>query len=310
MDEGSQAAERATVEETVREWLEGMGEERPRSYLGGRVREWSDLRGPLPWMDRYLLTTTIEHIGTARIDGDSASVEVRASLNYAFKRGTSTRTQSYDGLVTLERRDGLWLVCDHAIDGRRRTESIVIGPLAEQEHDGVLVRVLGFERTTSFTQFSVQLVNSTPDPVRLKHAYALVEDQAMWERLGFEASDTPSRESMTILLGSRHAVQLGETMLALALDVRCGMRRLPFRLSVPAAVPAELVAQPPPRRLPILRSSPLRGVLPWVAVMALLAWWGGWFAIIVPVVYLSLWYLTERINGRLPPRLDPGPVRV
>ena len=168
------------------------------------------------------------------------------------------------------------------------------------------VRVEGFDRLASFTQFAVTLENTGEERLVLEHAYALVEDQVLLERLSFDAGGPiEPGESRTVPLTSHHSISLRETLLALALDVRAGRKRLPFLLRVPPEKPDDLVPQPPPRRLPVFRSTSFRRLIPWIAAAIVLFWWDRWFALAVPIVYFSLWYLGIRTTGKLPKRLDP-----
>ena len=301
MDELSPRDERGVVLDVVRRWLAGSDPEDDDSNTDGVLAEWERLRGPNPWSSLYDAEHEIEQLEVLEIDAARAVVALRSPHRHTLKRGSNVVEQTLEGPVILEKRDGRWRIVDYAIDGRRRSRSIVIGPLAEQRQPGVTVEVLGFDRPAMATQFVVRLTNTGSRDVTLRHAYALVEQQLLWASLGFvQSSPIAPGESATLLLHSGHPMRLEEMLIALAFDVRSGSHRVPFRLNVPPRAPERVVAQPPPSRLPLLRSSPIRGTAPWVVATILLAWWGGWFAIIVPVVYGSLLYLQIRVGGRLP----------
>jgi hypothetical protein len=70
--------------------------------------------------------------------------------------------------------------------------------------------------------------------------------------------------------------------------------------------PVELVAQPAPRRLPPLRASWPRNLLLYAGISAVVAWFYGWLAILVPLSLGLNVYWQLRTRGLLLRRLDPA----
>jgi hypothetical protein len=300
---GDPADERAAVLETVRSFLDGTGDE---GLLGGSLAEWSALRGETPWADRYRFERRCEHAEIVELTDTTAVVDARGTFSGILKRGSWRFDHELHGPVVLEKLDGRWRILDYSFDGRRQAEAIVLGPLAEQHQTGVTARVLAINRSGGTTEFVLELLDTGAGEVRLSHAYALVESQTLWKRLGFRSSGTAADGGAErVLLSGHMALDLDETILAVALDVRTWSGRRPFVMKVPVSTPDEVVAQRPPTILPPLRGTRARQLIPWAAITALLAWWGGWFAIVVPVYLGAYWYWHVRIVGKLPHRLDP-----
>ena len=295
--------DRAAVLETVRVFFTDA-EISSDELLCGPLRDWLELRGELPWYGKFEHLQTLEHAEIVELTETSAVVDVRAEHRAVVKRGFKEYRIRLDGPVALERVDGRWHVADYVSDGRRRVDSIVLGPLAEQEQAGVTVRVLGVDRSMRATQYLVELVNRGADEIRLARAFALFETQTAWARLGFDAGEpVPAGASRTVLLSSENVLELSDHVVAMALQVRAGSRRLPFVLKVPLVRPETVVPQRPPRHMPLLRSTWPRSLVFYAVLTVAAAWFYGWFALAVPLFVALSVYHQIRAVGALPDRL-------
>jgi hypothetical protein len=279
-------------------------EESKDHLLWGPLLDWSRLIGPVSWSKRFETRITLAGAEIVELTATHAVVDVHAQQTSAVVRGSHTDSYSFDGPAVLEKVGTGWRLVDFSMDGRRRLDALVCAPLAEQERGGVTVRVLGVDRTVQSTGFVVDVVNAGKNPVRVRSAFALFETATAWARLNRGSNESiASGESGTVFLASAHTVELTDSLLAIALDVRTTSRRLPFRLKVPVAPPETLIPQRAPRLLPLMRSTWPRSLVAYVALTVGAAWWYGWLAIAVPLyVGLSV-YRSIRVTGRLPERL-------
>src|SRR6266567_8257485 len=133
----------------------------PDEVLGGPLLEWVRLRGSQPWTARFEQNRTLESAELVELTETIAVVMVRAEHHVRIPRGFREYRLRLDGPALLEKRDGRWRVIDFTLDGRRRLEAIVRGQLAEQEQNGVTVRVVGVDRGTSATEFLLEVDNSS-----------------------------------------------------------------------------------------------------------------------------------------------------
>jgi hypothetical protein len=183
--------------------------------------------------------------------------------------------------------------------------TVVLGPLAEQHQPGVTVRVLGLQRTPYATRVAIELADEGAGEVRLKHAYGLVDSQTFWKRLSAGPPWPPESGKQSQVVSVDGELDSEDAMLALALDVRTASGKRPFVLRVPLARPEELVPQRAPQRLPPLRGSWPRHLLWYAVFTAAMAWWSGWFAIVVPLYLAGAYYVQVRSADALPRRLHP-----
>jgi hypothetical protein len=306
-EEGGWAAledDRAEVLDVVRRLFLGETSS-DEELLGGTLLEWERLVGPLPWGDRYEYSRTLERLEIRELDERCATVDAVVRYLATVKRGSRAHEATIEGPVLLDKQDVGWRVVDYRVNGRSRAETVVLGPLAEQRQPGVTARVLGLQRAALATQFAVELVDEGAGDVHVKHAYALVESQMLWKRLSVGGSCPAEDGRQSILASLDEPVDVDETLFAIALDVHSATGKKPFVMRVPVRRPEELVAQPPPRRLPPLRGSWPRHLLVYAAFTAALAWWNGWYAIVVPLFVAGSYYGQVRSCGLLPRRLDP-----
>jgi hypothetical protein len=309
-----QEADRAAVLETVRLYFGGPGEPSD-DLLGGWLYDYSQLMHdpdaepadgvPPPGAMRH--ERTLERAELLELGPERAVVDVRAVLSWKAVHGTFKGSYESRGPAVLEKIDGAWRIVDFDVAGMARSTSIVVGTLAEQHHEGATARVIALDRSPVGTAFVVELVDTGAGPMTLSQSFALVEDQATWARMATRPKDpVPAWGSRRFYALASAVIPITETLIAVALDVRAGSHRLPFLLRVPPVVPEELVPQqPPPRRLPVLRSTSTRGLLVAAAVTAGVAWFYGWVALLVPIFVGLEHYRRVRKAGRLPPRLRP-----
>ena len=155
-----------------------------------------------------------------------AVAELRAGIRVAIARGSWERQLRFDGPAVLEKLDGGWRIVDFTLNGRRRLESIVLGPLAEQTSGEVTVRVLGIDRSSYATEYVVELANAGAEEIKLERAFGLFETQTAWSAVQpRRAAPVPQGESGTAVLHSDNSLQLDDPVLGLALRVRAGGRR-------------------------------------------------------------------------------------
>lgn len=284
----------------------GSSETDPDELLGGILREWATLVGVVPWHSRFEFSRTLERAEIIELTPDHAVVDVHAQFGAQSKRGSLAYHYRADGPVRLESVDGTWQLVDFVLGGRKRSQSIVLGPLAEQDQAGACIRVMGFDRGSLATSFVIEVSDTGAGGVRVANAYALVEADAMWSKLTVASREAlPDGTSRSMYLVSDHPIDLSEKLMAVALDVRSNSGRLPFVVKVPVEQPETVVPQPAPHRLPQLRGSFPRTLIVYAAITAGIAWWYGWFALLVPIyVALNVYWQVRRV-GRLPARLDP-----
>jgi hypothetical protein len=302
---GEGDGERTAVLETVRRYF-GTPDPPVTELLGGELLESETLPEKPSWDDQYEETRVLESAEVVELGPGRAVVDVRAAWTWKVRQGSYAASSRVDGPAVLEKQDGTWRIVDYVVDGRRRSDSLIFGVLAEQQQKGATVRILMVDRAGNGTFFVAELNDIGAGHVRVASAYSLVEHDALWSNLGVGTTEeAPEGGRRTILLHTHHVIDLDEKMMAVALDVRSASGRIPFVLTVPPVAPEDVVPQPPPRRLPLLRRSRSWNLLIAAAVTAAMAWWAGWAAILVPL-YLGLHsYWRIRVAGSLPPRLHP-----
>jgi hypothetical protein len=302
---GEGDGERTAVLETVRRYF-GTPEPPVAELLGGQLLESETLPERPSWDDLYEETRALEFAEVVELGSSRAVVDVRGVWTWTVRQGSHASSSRVDGPAVLEKQDGTWRIVDYVVDGRRRSDSLILGVLAEQQQKGAAVRILMVDRAGTETRFVAELADTGAGHVRIANAYSLVEHDALWSNLGVGTKgEVPEGGRRTILLDTHHVIDLDEKMMAVALDVRSASGRIPFVLTVPPVAPDEVVPQPAPRRLPLLRRSRSWNLLIAAAATVAMAWWAGWVAILVPL-YLGLQnYWRIRVNGSLPPRLYP-----
>ena len=251
MSGGEVSGDRDAVLETVRAFYSGDG---GNELIGGPLLEWTllvDQQRP----ERVEVERTLESAELVELTDDHAVVEVRAAMRVAAVRGTWETEIRLDGPTVLERIDGRWVVVDLTASGRRRLESIVFGPLAEQEQAGVTVRVLGVDRSSYATSYVVELVNTTDDELNVDRAYGLFETETAWSRLDRRQPEPiPPHGTGRISLHGSAAVELDRPD---ARDLASRPRR-PAEAAVPAEGAADEAGAAEPR-------SARRGCCRWCA---------------------------------------------
>jgi hypothetical protein len=249
---------------------------------------------------------TLTRAEIVELGPDRTVVDVRAVLSWKAVHGSHRHAYESRGPMVLEKIDRTWRIVDFDVEGMPRSTSIVVGTLAEQRREGATARVVALDRAPVGTAFVVELDDTGAGPMTLSNAYALVENKATWARLATKPkTPVPAGGSRRYYASSAVVVPITESLMAIALDVRAGSHRLPFVIRVPPTPPEELVPQPPPLRLPVLRNSSPRSLLVAAAITLGLAWWYGWVALLVPI-YVGLdYYRRVRKAGRLPAPLRP-----
>jgi hypothetical protein len=268
-------------------------------WVGGPVLEWTRLRGHTQWADRFERRHTVESAELHESSPDRVVVDVRAGVLFTAAR-TSTQPQArFDGPAVLEKLDDEWRVVDFTIDGRRRSESLVFGPLAEQENGDVVIRILGADREAQATELVLDVVNNSPSPVRLDAAWILFG--GTWDPVARARAEDPiaPHETRSLLLHAGTPLELSQQALPVAVRVRAGRRTLPFVLHVPLVRPDTAFRQSPPRRLPLLRASHRSALALYAVIAAALAWWAGWVAVAVPILVALFYWRAWRASGRL-----------
>jgi hypothetical protein len=291
---------RVAVVETVRR-LFTTDDESNDELITGPLLRWRRLRGDDPWVERFEVQGSVDEVEVVELGEARAIVEIRGGYAGRLKRGTFAFRLSFDGPVFLEKSEGRWRVVDYTLEGRRRSQALVFGPLAEQRQQGVTARVLAIDRSAQATELVVELVNETAAQIRLARAFATFETQKSWTGLSLAPSGSiPVGETGTVLINAARAFDLSERGFSLALDVRSEARRYPFVLTVPLTRPPALLTEPPPRLLPLLRWSGPRSLLTLGLATGIAAWLFGWGAVALPILVGGWLYWQLRVLGRLP----------
>jgi hypothetical protein len=275
--------------------------ERDNSLLGGILADWARWEEGLPDSIPVERRRTVEKVELLDESATQVVVDVRAGQRTTIPRGTYVWDTSFDGPAVLERDGDDWRIVDFTLDGRRRSHALVVGPLAEQEQEGLTLRILGVDRAPRATSVLAEIVNDTTEEVRVEHGVLLIA--GVWRRVRAQAAAIAPGATGTIALASAHTVALTQPALTIGLRARSGRRRVRFLLHAPLARPVQPLRQPPPRRLPLLQDSQPAMLTLYALLTVALAWWLGWFALIVPVFLVLLYWRQVRAVGRVPRRL-------
>jgi hypothetical protein len=285
-----------TPVDVVRAYFESLDDR----WLGGELATWAALQAPADGPSPYEHTRAVHEVQLVEEHETRAVVSVRAENVARIPRGTFAWHTSFDGPVVLERTGDGWRIVDYTLDGRARSDSVVVGPLAEQENAGITVRVLGVDLTPRATRILVEVENGTAEEARVDRLF--VVHGGRWRRAGGAARALSPGESVAIqhTIG---AIERSHRSVSVAAVARLGRRRLPFLLHVPLARPAAPFRSAPPRRLPLAASAWAAGPFGYAVLTAVIAWWLGWFALLVPVFVVLVYWRHWRTTGRLPERL-------
>jgi hypothetical protein len=275
-----------------------------RRRLGGALATWARWAAGVP--DPFAHAHRVDGIELIEETGDRAVVDLRGESRSTLAGSTQEWRFSLNGPAVLERTEGEWRVVDYTLDGRRRSHSLVLGPLAEQERERVVVRVLGVDRRASSTSVLLEIENGSAAELRVDRA--LIRIFGSWAPAHAAAGPVPGGETRSVLVTTTQTISLTADALSVGLRLRDGQRRLDFLLEVPLRRPNELVRQRPPRRLPLLPHTRRSALLVLAGATAATALLLGWSAILLPIfVGLSLWRRVRlRVRNRaLRVVLDP-----
>jgi len=282
--------------EVVHAYFESLDER----WLGGDLAEWGALHKRAEGPERFEHTRTIHAVEVLEETDTRVVVAVRAENVARIARGTFEWRTSFDGPAVLKRTSEGWRIVDYTLDGRRRSDSVILGPLAEQENGGVTVVVLGVDVTPRATRILVEVANGTVHEVRIDRIF--VVHGGSWRRASGGARQIPPGGSVTVdqTVGE---IEPSHRSVSVAVAARIGRKRLPFLLHAPLARPAAPFRSAPPRRLPLTAGSRAAAWGFYVLLTAVLAWWLDWFALIVPIFVVLVYWRYWRTIGRLPKQL-------
>jgi hypothetical protein len=301
MEVDSTGADREAVLDAARSFF--TASEADESQMSGVLLEWVRLRRGTPWRGHFKHRRAFEGAEILELGATRAVLQVRGEHNATIARGSYRFRASLDGPAVLEKIDGQWRIVDFTIAGRRRLQSLVLGPLAEQEHQDVVVRVVGVDRSAYATEVLLEIVNSRVAEIRVERGLMLLGGSWTPVSTGSKPQIVPAGATTTVSLIAGTPLELSQQGLSVAVRVRAGRRKVPFLLQVPLVRPEVPFRQSPPRRLPLLRSSWLGTLALYAVGTGALAWYAGWLALGPPLYLLLAYWRHWRLFGLLPERL-------
>ena len=190
--------EQHAVEEAVREYFQAAEDSRA-DLATGKLETFLRLPVSLTTLtDEAATSETISfsELSAREIRGDLALVDLEGLWEITGNHPTSGRfkgTRHLGGPVLLHRIEGLWKVADYVLNGRCRSESIVIDPSGIQESDGLALSIRAADLQGDGTSFYAEVTNARGSTVEWDWAALGSPRRGSWrfEELGLSAAALP-----------------------------------------------------------------------------------------------------------------------